>query len=122
MVNTDSSRGGVGGAGKHKHFWVRTVIEEPDHFGHTAFNSRNRNLVKRWINIKDLDSVFAKHGKADKAGKIVLDLASLGYDKLLGGGKPLGAFTLKVSKASNSAKEKIEAAGGEVLLTSNEQE
>ena len=116
------SRGGVGGAGKHKHFWVRTVIEEPDHFGHTAFNSRNRNLVKRWINIKDLDSVFAKHGKADKAGKIVLDLASLGYDKLLGGGKPLGAFTLKVSKASNSAKEKIEAAGGEVLLTSNEQE
>nr|MDQ3961331.1 50S ribosomal protein L15 [Thermoproteota archaeon] len=21
------SRGGVGGAGKHKHFWIRTVIE-----------------------------------------------------------------------------------------------
>ena len=115
------SRGGVGGAGKHKHFWVRTVIEEPDHFGHDAFNSRNRNLVKRWINIKDLDSVFAKHGKADKDGKIMLDLSTLGYDKLLGGGMPLGAFTLKVSKVSNSAKEKIEAAGGEVILASNEQ-
>ncbi|HYZ51103.1 MAG TPA: uL15m family ribosomal protein, partial [Nitrososphaeraceae archaeon] len=46
----------------------------------------------------------------------------LGYDKLLGTGTPLGAYTLKVSKVSNSAKEKIEAAGGEVLLTSNEQE
>lgn len=116
------SRGGVGAAGKHKHFWVRTVIEEPNHFGHTAFNPHNRNLVKHWINIKDLDSFFAKHGKANKDGKIVLDLDSLGYDKLLGTGTPLGAYTLKVSKVSSSAKEKIEAAGGEVLLTSNEQE
>jgi len=98
------------------------MIEEPDHFGHTPLNSRNRNLVNRWVNIKDLDSIFAKHGKANKEGKIVLDLASLGYDKLLGGGTPLGAFTLKVSKVSNSAKEKIESAGGEVLLTSNEQD
>jgi large subunit ribosomal protein L15 len=96
------------------------VIEEPDHFGHDAFNSLNRNLVKRWINIKDLDSVFDIHGKADKDGKIVLDLQSLGYDKLLGGGKPLGAYTLRVPKASNSAKEKIESAGGEVVLTVNE--
>ena len=112
------SRGGVGGAGKHKHFWIRTTIQEPDHFGHDAFNSHNRNLVKRWINIKDLDSVFARHGRAEKDGKIVLDLDSLGYDKLLGGGgMPLGAFTLKVSKVSKSAKDKIEAAGGEVILT-----
>jgi ribosomal protein L15 len=29
---------------------------------------------------------------------------------------------LKVSKVSSSAKEKIEAAGGEVLITSNEQD
>ena len=40
------SRGGVGGAGKHKHFWIRTVIEEPDHFGHDPFNSFNRNLYR----------------------------------------------------------------------------
>ena len=33
------SRGGIGGAGKHKHFWIRTVIEEPDHFGHDTLNS-----------------------------------------------------------------------------------
>ena len=116
------SRGGVGAAGKHKHFWVRTVIEEPNHFGHTPSNTHNRNLIKRWINIKDLDSVFAKHGKANKEGKIVLDLDSLGYEKLLGTGTPLGAYTLKVSKVSNGAKEKIEAAGGEVLLRTNEQE
>lgn len=109
------SRGGIGGAGKHKHFWIRTVIEEPSHFGHDRFNSLNRNLTQRWINIRDLDSVFLKHGKADKEGKVILDLSSLGYDKLLGGGKPTGAYTVKVAKVSRNAKKSIEAIGGEVL-------
>lgn len=109
------SRGGIGGAGKHKHFRIRTVIEEPEHFGHDQFNSLNRNLTQRWINIRDLDSVFLKHGKADKEGKVVLDLSSLGYDKLLGGGKPTGAYTVKVAKVSRNAKKSIEAIGGEVL-------
>jgi large subunit ribosomal protein L15 len=110
------SRGGIGGAGKHKHFWIRTVIEEPEHFGHDPFNSFNRNLVNRWINVRDLDAAFAKHGKTDeKSGKVVLDLASLGYDKLLGGGNITGAFTVQVPKVSENAKAKIEAVGGEVV-------
>lgn len=108
-------RGGIGGAGKHKHFWIRTVIEEPNHFGHDAFNSFNRNLVYNWINIKDLDSVVAKHGKVDQDGKVILDLNSLGYDKLLGGGKVNSAFTVKITRISDNAKKKIQEAGGEVL-------
>ena len=108
-------RGGIGGAGKHKHFWIRTVIEEPNHFGHDAFNSFNRNLVYNWINIKDLDSVVAKHGKVDQDGKVILDLTSLGYDKLLGGGKVTSAFTVKITRISDNAKKKIQEAGGEVL-------
>jgi large subunit ribosomal protein L15 len=108
-------RGGIGGAGKHKHFWTRTVIEEPNHFGHDAFNSFNRNLVYNWINIKDLDSVVAKHGRVDQDGKVILDLTSLGYDKLLGGGKVNSAFTVKITRISSSAKKKIQEAGGEVL-------
>jgi large subunit ribosomal protein L15 len=109
------SRGGIGGAGKHKHFWIRTVIGEPTHFGHDAFNSYNRNLVHRWINIRDLDSIVAKHGKVDEAGRVILDLTSLGYDKLLGGGKINSAFAVKVANISESAKEKIQQAGGEVF-------
>ena len=108
-------RGGIGGAGKHKHFWIRTVIEEPNHFGHDAFNSFNRNLVHKWINIKDLDSIVAKHGKVDQDGKVILDLNSLGYDKLLGGGKVNSAFTVKITRISDRAKKKIQEAGGEVL-------
>jgi large subunit ribosomal protein L15 len=110
------SRGGIGGAGKHKHFYTRTVVEEPDHFGHDAFNSYNRNLVHRWINIRELDSVVAKHGKVDEDGRVILDLTSLGYDKLLGGGKVNSAFAVKVANISESAKEKIQQAGGEVFL------
>ncbi|HJU33982.1 MAG TPA: uL15m family ribosomal protein [Nitrososphaera sp.] len=113
------SRGGVGGAGKHKHFWMRTIIEEPEHFGHDSFNSFNRNLVQRWLNIRDLEAVFAKHGKADESGRVTLDLTSLGCDKLLGGGSISGAYTVKVDKISESARSKIEAAGGEVIT--NEQ-
>lgn len=109
------SRGGIGGAGKHKHFWIRTVIEEPDHFGHDPFNSFNRNVVNRWLNVRDLDAAFARHGKAEPSGKVVLDLTSLGYDKLLGGGKVNGAFAVKVARASEGAKQKITAAGGEVI-------
>jgi len=109
------SRGGIGGAGKHKHFFIRTVIEEPNHFGHDAFNSYNRNLVHRWINIRDLDSVVAKHGKVDEDGRVILDLTSLGYDKLLGGGKVNSAFAVKVANISENAKEKIQQAGGEIF-------
>ena len=113
------SRGGIGGAGKHKHFFTRTVIEEPNHFGHDAFNSYNRNLVHRWINIRDLDSVVAKHGKVDEDGRVILDLTSLGYDKLLGGGKVNSAFAVKVANISENAKEKIQQAGGEIFSNEN---
>lgn len=113
------SRGGIGGAGKHKHFWIRTVIEEPDHFGHDAFNSFNRNIVNKWLNVRDLDTIFAKHGKADNEGRVILDLDALGYDKLLGGGTIQGAFAVKISRISKNAREKIESAGGEVI-SSNE--
>ena len=59
-----------------------------------------------------MDAVFAKHGKADEGGRVVLDLTSLGYDKLLGGGSISGAYMVNVAKVSESARSKIEAAGG----------
>ncbi|MGC9308643.1 MAG: uL15m family ribosomal protein, partial [Thermoplasmatota archaeon] len=43
-----------------------------------------------------------------------IDLASQGYDKLLGGGRVEAAFTVTVSEATERAIEKIEAAGGTV--------
>jgi large subunit ribosomal protein L15 len=109
------SRGGVGGAGKHKHFYIRTVIEEPDHFGHEQFHALRKSDVSKWLNLKDLNQLM-KFSKATEEGKIVLDLGELGYEKLLGSGQVDGVFTIKVKKVSQSAKNKITQAGGEVLL------
>ena len=110
------SRGGVGGAGKHKHFFIRTVIEEPDHFGHEQFHALRKSDVSKWLNIKDLNQLI-KHSKATEEGKIVLDLNELGYGKLLGVGQVDAAFTIKIKKVSKSAKDKITQAGGEVLIS-----
>ncbi|HEY6534801.1 MAG TPA: uL15 family ribosomal protein [Candidatus Nitrosocosmicus sp.] len=110
------SRGGVGGAGKHKHFYIRTVIEEPDHFGHQQFHALRKSDVSKWLNIHDLSKLI-KYSKATEDGKIVLDLNELGYEKLLGLGQVEAAFTVKIKKASKSAKEKINEAGGEVLVS-----
>jgi large subunit ribosomal protein L15 len=46
----------------------------------------------------------------------MLDLRSIGYDKLLGGGTLERPVVLQVAKASSSAKRKIELTGGEVVL------
>ena len=110
------SRGGVGGAGKHKHFYIRTVIEEPDHFGHEQFHAMRKSDVSKWLNIKDLNQLM-KHSKATEEGKIILDLNELGYGKLLGVGQVDAAFTIKIKKVSKSAKDKITQAGGEVLIS-----
>jgi large subunit ribosomal protein L15 len=108
------SRGGVGGAGKHKHFFMRTLKEEPDHFGHEQFHALRKSDVSRWVNLRDLNKLL-KYSKSGEDGKTVLDLGELGYEKLLGSGRVEAVFTIKVKQASKSAKDKITEAGGEVL-------
>lgn len=108
------SRGGVGGAGKHKHFFMRTLKEEPDHFGHEQFHALRKSDVSRWVNLRDLNKLL-RYSKSGEDGKTVLDLGELGYEKLLGSGRVEAVFTIKVKQASKSAKDKITEAGGEVL-------
>jgi large subunit ribosomal protein L15 len=109
------SRGGVGNAGKHKHFYIRTLKEEPEHFGHEQFHALRKSDITRWVNLKDLNQLM-KYSKATEDGKVVLDLSELGYEKLLGAGRVDAVVSVKVKKASKSAKEKIAEAGGEVLV------
>jgi large subunit ribosomal protein L15 len=110
------SRGGTGGAGKHKHFWIRTVIEEPEHFGHDSTKSMRQNTLTRWINLRDINDLVSRFGSTDEHGKPMLDLRSIGYNKLLGGGTLQEPIVLKVAKVSVTAKQKIELAGGEIVL------
>jgi len=116
------SRGGVGQAGKHKHFWIRTVIEEPDHFGHPKTKSHHKITVKKWANLRDLDLLYFKHIKNETTENDILDLTSLGINKLLGGGKVTTKMTVKVEQISRHAIEKIKAIGGNVIFNEHSSE
>jgi len=72
------------------------------------------------LNISDLEAFlpkFLSKGIAkQKSDFYEVDLSQTEYDKLLGNGKVLHKFKVKVDFASAKAKEKIRLKGGEVLL------
>jgi large subunit ribosomal protein L15 len=107
-------KGGLGNAGMHKHLFSTLLRDNPDHFGHDSTHPPHPLITKKWASVRDLDDIFAKHGKQE-GGKKVVDLDSLGYDKLLGGGQVKSAYSVKVTRYTASAEEKIKKAGGEVL-------
>lgn len=107
-------QGGRGKAGMHKHHWTRTVLLDKNPFGEKGFTSPTRKITRKWVNVGDLDDLFPKYGKKEE-GKNVLDLASLGYDKLLGAGKVSSKYSIIIKAFAESAKTKVEAAGGEVI-------
>ncbi len=113
------SRGGRGNAGSGKHKQIKCRLEGRV-FGSSGF-SRHPSLVSKpsVINLSDIDKNIEKwvrEGRAEKkAGSYLADLSALGYDKVLGGGKLTHRIQIKASSFSESAKRKIEEAGGRVL-------
>ena len=95
-------------AGLHKHKWSYTVKYAPDHFGSNKWHPPTQMITSRWINLNQLETLAGK-GKE-------LDLAVLGYDKLLGLGSVTSALKVRIARASKSAVEKIKAAGGSVEI------
>ena len=110
-------KGGLGRSGHLKHLWSTVIKEDQDHFGHESTHrpASVSIITKKWVNVRDLDDLFAKVGKSENS-KNILDLTSLQIDKLLGGGKITNAYSIKVKYASISAQEKVKQAGGEVTL------
>jgi large subunit ribosomal protein L15 len=93
-------------AGLHKHKWSYTVKYAPDHFGSNKWHPPNQVKVDRWVNLYQIESLAGTGGE--------VDLVSLGYDKLLGQGTLHTALKVKARRASQSAVEKIKAAGGSI--------
>jgi len=110
-------KGGLGRSGHLKHLASTVIKEDQDHFGHESTHRpiSVSIITKKWVNVRDLDDLFAKAGKSENS-KNILDLTSLKIDKLLGGGKITSAYTVLVEHASESAQEKIKQSGGEVTL------
>jgi large subunit ribosomal protein L15 len=108
-------KGGLGKSGLHKHLYSTLLKFDPDHFGHDSTHPPHPNIIKKWASVRDLDDIFAKHGKLEGNRKLI-DLTGLGYDKLLGGGQVKNAYLVKVEQYTASAEDKIKKVGGEVLV------
>lgn len=110
-------RGGFGNAGLHKHKWSFAVKYAKDHFGKDGFV--RPAAVTREVSAVNVGSLQAliegRVVEKDEKGRAVIDLASLGYDKLLGGGKIDFPVVVKASQSSELARKKVIEAGGEVV-------
>ncbi|MEM3553697.1 MAG: uL15 family ribosomal protein [Candidatus Bathyarchaeia archaeon] len=110
-------------AGRHKHGWTYVIKYEPEYFGKKGFTSpKNLRREEKVINVGELEEIAEKYGGKTEEGKILLDLESLGYTKLLGVGKVTQPLVVKVASCSKSAAEKIEEAGGRVIVESQKRE
>jgi large subunit ribosomal protein L15 len=113
------SRGGRGKAGSGKHKQIKMNIAGVT-FGKVGFK-RHPSLVSdlNTINLSDIEErigVWSEEGKAKKtAGGYSINLSELGYDKVLGKGALAHKIEIKAKSFSESAKKKIEEAGGKVI-------
>jgi len=121
------SKGGVGAVGFMKHKWTWTVKYYPDWYGKHGFTRAPAIQVKiNGINVSELNEVvheLAARGEIEKQGDLYeIDLGVLGINKLLGRGKIDLPVKVRVAYATERAIKKVEEAGGEVILTSKEEE
>lgn len=115
------SRGGRGQAGLHKHKWSYTVKYDKDHFGKHGFTRPPKIVeVVKAVNISDIDKrieqLLKEKVAVEEGGKIKIDAAKIGCDKVLGSGKLKHAMTIKAKYFSKSAVKKIEQAGGNAVV------
>ncbi|MEB2836255.1 MAG: 50S ribosomal protein L15 [Desulfurococcales archaeon] len=121
------SRGGFGAAGMHKHRWTWVIKYAPTWFGKKGFNPPRIRAGYRpaTINLGELQELVDKlvtRGEAKREdGLIVVDLQSMGIHKLLGRGTVRTPLKVIVLYASEQAIQKIQEAGGTVVLTAASQ-
>lgn len=109
-------RGGVGVSGMLKHHYSTMLRDFPDHFGHDSTHPPYSNDARKWASVRDLDDLYARHGRKE-GDKMIIDLKSGEYDKLLGGGRIGTPYTVIVDSATASAIKKVRDAGGEITLS-----
>ena len=117
------SRGGRGNAGTGK----KCDANKPSiwgtkekYFGPTGFVSMKQGPAIIAINLRDIQEKvdgWTANKQASKEGDvIVIDLATLGYHKLLSTGKVSHKLKITVQTAAKNVGEKLKAAGGELVL------
>ena len=112
------SRGGVGNAGAHSHHVVRSLkrgIIKGMHISHQ--HNRHDEKTLNIGNLEEMLEELIREGKAEeKADGIYLDVTELGIEKILGKGKVTKKLMLTANAVTETAKGKIESAGGTVSI------
>ena len=114
------SRGGRGNAGTGKRAGQKKAGMAPSlgRYGFTSIPSIASPVKAINVGYFTLERVqkLLKAGKVSLQGDtFIVDLAELGYDKLLGAGSTKLKLKIAVARCSAQAEEKIKAAGGEIV-------
>lgn len=120
------SRGGFGAVGFHKHKWIWVIKYAPNWYGKHGFVSvqQIRKYRKiRVINVGELDelakTMLMKNIAVKEGDLIVIDTIQMGYDKVLGEGKVTLPLKVIAKEVTETAKKKIEEAGGTVVIVTS---
>ena len=104
-------------AGRHKALWSYVIKYEPDYYSKVGFTSpRSLRHEAKIINVGTLNGIAAKLSTEKQEDKTTVDLAALGYTKLLGTGRVTKPLLIRVASCSKSAAEKVKNAGGQIIM------
>ncbi|MEM0230972.1 MAG: uL15 family ribosomal protein [Candidatus Woesearchaeota archaeon] len=116
-------KGGAGfsGTGKRADQMKPLIWKNREFFGKHGFYPHGSPKKKPAVNISYLEENLEKlieQKLVEKVGdKYIINLKNLGFGKLLSEGTPKHKFVITCESASSAAEEKINAAGGEVLVS-----
>ncbi len=102
------NRGGVGGAGLHKHKFSWITKYDPDHFGSKGMSRRKPKMAE--LHLYALDSKAKKGKMEQREGMPFIEFKG----KVLATGEIRHAVNVKALAWSERAEEKIKAAGGSI--------
>ena len=109
----------MAGTGKRADSKKPSIWKDVNYFGKHGFVSKTPKVKINAVNISYIEQHINKYVPAnlikEDGGFYSVELAKLGFNKLLGDGKVSIKFKIKTPYASKSAVEKIKEAGGEVV-------
>ncbi|MBI2141232.1 50S ribosomal protein L15 [Candidatus Woesearchaeota archaeon] len=116
------NRGGKGMAGTGKRSdAIKPSIWQEEYFGKHGFVRKGNQKSPVPVNVEYLDENVGKLVAQNVAKKdkdtYVVNLADLGFDKLLGKGKVAKKLIITADYASAKAVEAVKAAGGQVTVS-----
>ncbi len=113
------SRGGRGNAGTGKRAGQKVAGLKTKGIGtHTGFTSKTiseKSVTLNYFTAKTLNKLVEKKLITKENDFYSIDLAKLGYQKLLSTGDTKLKLKIKVRKFTPRAEEKVKAAGGEII-------